>query len=146
MSKEAQTYDNHSRYHPIHHFFVGPLGLIVIVTSLIYCIIMLIKGTVTTPIILLFILSITSFLTGVIARINALSVQDRLIQSEEQFRHYLLTGELLNPGLTREQIIALRFASDKEFPELCKKAVKSKMKPDDIKKSIQEWRPDDYRV
>src|ERR1019366_5290714 len=50
-------------------------------------------------------------------------VQDRAIRAEENLRHYVLTGKLLDPRLKVSQIIALRFADDEEFVELTKRAV-----------------------
>lgn len=48
--------------------------------------------------------------------------------------------------LTEEQVIALRFASDKQFVELVDRAIVEHLSPDDIKKSIKMWRPDHHRV
>jgi len=45
-----------------------------------------------------------------------------------------LTRKLLDPHLTMNQIIALRFTSDKEFLSLCEKAANDGIAPDTIKK------------
>lgn len=81
-----------------------------------------------------------------LARTFALKAQDRAIRSEENLRHYVLTGRLLDPRLEVKQIIALRFASDGEMPDLAKRAAQDHLSPDDIKKSVKNWRPDTYRV
>jgi len=57
-----------------------------------------------------------------------------------------MTGKLLDRRLTVHQIIGLRFASDEEFVELAKKAAETGMSMDDIKKSVKNWRPDNYRA
>ncbi len=44
------------------------------------------------------------------------------------------------------QIIALRFASDAELPDLAKKAVEENMRSKDIKAAIKNWRPDYHRA
>lgn len=75
-------------------------------------------------------------------RYMVVKVQDRAIRAEENLRHFVLTGKLLPTGLTLKQIVGLRFASDAEFPELAKRALVEKLSRKDIKKSIQEWRPD----
>jgi hypothetical protein len=48
--------------------------------------------------------------------------------------------------LTEGQLIALRFASDAEVPALTEKALTEKLSRADIKKTIQTWRPDYWRV
>ena len=57
-----------------------------------------------------------------------------------------MTGKLLDARLQPLQIVALRFASDGEFVALAQKAAQDNMKPVDIKRAIQTWRADDYRV
>jgi Family of unknown function (DUF6526) len=80
------------------------------------------------------------------ARVFALKAQDRAIRAEENFRHYILTGKTFDKQIRLGQIIALRFASDEEFPALAKKAVEEKLAPKQIKQLIQNWRADYHRV
>jgi len=80
------------------------------------------------------------------ARVFALKAQDRAIRAEENFRHYILTGKPFDKLLRMGQIIALRFASDEEFPSLAKKAVAENLSQKQIKQAIQNWRADYYRV
>jgi hypothetical protein len=75
-----------------------------------------------------------------------LKAQDRAIRAEENLRHFVITGRLLDPGLNIRQIIALRFASDDEFVALAQRAVAGKMAPDAIKRAVKHWRADTYRV
>jgi hypothetical protein len=72
----------------------------------------------------------------------ALKVQDRAIRAEENLRHYVLTGKLLDKRLTLRQIVAVRFASDDEFPNLAREAAETGMKPKAIKQAVKTWRPD----
>jgi hypothetical protein len=81
-----------------------------------------------------------------LARIFALKAQDRAIRADENLRHFALTGKLLDPRLTVKQVVALRFAADAEFAALAVRAANESLSPDDIKKSIKSWRPDEYRV
>lgn len=76
----------------------------------------------------------------------ALKVQDRAIRGEEAFRYYLLTGKQLSKNLTVRQVVGLRFSSDEEFVELCDRAEKEKLSEKDIKKAINNWKPDTYRM
>jgi uncharacterized protein (DUF58 family) len=75
-----------------------------------------------------------------------LKAQDRAIRAEENLRHYVLAGKLLDHRLEINQIIALRFASDEEFVELAKKAVVEGLNNDAIKRAIKNWRADHYRA
>ena len=79
-------------------------------------------------------------------RAFALKAQDRAIRAEENLRYFILTGKRLDQRLTTAQIIALRFASDEEFPSLAQKALDDRMSPDAIKKSIRNWKADWHRV
>jgi hypothetical protein len=79
-------------------------------------------------------------------RIFALKAQDRAIRAEENFRHFILTGKPLPAGLRISQIIALRFASDSEFPTLAQKALNENLSNKQIKEHIVNWRADYYRV
>jgi hypothetical protein len=80
------------------------------------------------------------------ARSFALKAQDRAIRAEEALRHFILTGKPLDSRLTVAQVIALRFASDDEFPALTTRAAEHGTTPDEIKKSIKYWRADTDRV
>ena len=80
------------------------------------------------------------------ARTFALKAQDRAIRAEESIRHFILTGKPLDSRLEPLQIVALRFASDDEFPALATRAAEHNLKPDDIKKLVKYWRPDTYRA
>ena len=80
------------------------------------------------------------------SRTYALKAQDRAIRAEENLRHFVLTGKLLDPKLSVRQIIGLRFAADGEYLALCKRAADDNLSEDDIKKAVKNWRPDTYRA
>ena len=79
-------------------------------------------------------------------RIFALKAQDRAIRAEENLRHYVLTGKLLDSRLSVGQIAAVRFASDSEFADLAKQAAEKGMGAKEIKKAVKNWRADWHRV
>jgi uncharacterized protein DUF6526 len=91
-------------------------------------------------------LTVVSMFLYVFCRTFALKAQDRAIRAEEQLRHYVLTGKLLDSRLSVKQIVGLRFASDGEFVALAKRAADEHMEPDAIKKAVTVWRPDTYRA
>ena len=76
----------------------------------------------------------------------ALRAQDRAIRAEENLRHFILTAKPLDNRLRMGQIIALRFATDAEFPSLCQQAVEKSLAGTDIKKAIKTWRADHHRA
>lgn len=80
------------------------------------------------------------------ARGFALKAQDRAIKAEESLRHFILTGKALDERLSIKQIVALRFASNEEFPNLAQRAVSESMGNKEIKMEIKNWRADTYRV
>ena len=48
--------------------------------------------------------------------------------------------------LRKSQIVALRFASDEELPELMRRAVEESLSRTDIKKAVKNWVPDYHRT
>ncbi|UJF33931.1 DUF6526 family protein [Paenibacillus hexagrammi] len=145
-SKPEQNYNNHKQFVPIVHFFLMPLSLVTAIGSLVYAGLQIAGGNAVFASLLLLFLSIMMLLLILVSRSVGLKVQDRVIRTEEDLRHYKLTGRWIDPSLTIPQLIALRFASDEEFPPLCEQAVKENLKPDAIKRSIRSWRADHQRV
>ncbi len=140
----SQNLANHKRYHPLLHFIILPLSLVGLVLAAIGLLNTSSENLITS--ILLTLAFFLLFCIAGIARMYSLKVQDRVIRNEENFRHFVLTGKPLDPQLRIGQIVALRFASDAEFPELAKRASTEKLRSSEIKKAIQQWRPDTYRV
>ncbi len=84
------------------------------------------------------------------ARSFPLKAQDRVIRLEEQLRLTRLLPDDLRgrvDELSPRQLIALRFASDAEAPELVRWVLTEKVTDTKlIKQRIRAWRPDTYRV
>jgi hypothetical protein len=141
-----QNYANHRQYVPLFHYVLFSLMLLTFIGS---CVNLykslgdhqrLYSASLIT--VLTFIVIALSFF----ARIFALKAQDRAIRAEEQLRHYVLTGKLLDPRLTVRQIVGLRFASDEEFVGLARRAAEEGLAEDAIKQAVKHWRADRYRV
>ncbi len=75
-----------------------------------------------------------------------LKAQDKAIRAEENLRHFILTGRPLDSRLVLGQVVALRFASDEEFPGLAQRAADEQLSNNAIKKEIKNWRPDLHRA
>jgi hypothetical protein len=145
--KTPQTYANHRRHWiPGYHFVLSSL---------------LILGTIIAGINALrhlpnhggFVSAILiedSFACGLFffwyTRQFPLKAQDRAIRAEENLRHYVLTGKLLDKRINMRQTTALRFAPDEEFVQLANKAAEEGLSPDEIKKAVVEWRADHHRA
>jgi len=95
-------------------------------------------------------LSVILILMALVSRLQPLKAQDRVIRLEERLRY----KEILSPDLAEKasnldvrQIIALRFASDEELPDLVQQVLDGKLTSQkEIKMAIKNWRPDHHRV
>ena len=148
---KPQTFANHTRWDPLYHFFVLPVFVLGLLLTLIHFFAHITHGDLRDHIhaFLLILLAIALLLLVFKLRLYALKVQDRIIRLEERLRLSQLLPEPLRsriPELTVAQLVALRFASDAEIPKLVERTLKENLSRADIKKSIQNWRPDNWRV
>ena len=149
--KTPQTYANHTRLDPPFHFFLLPVFALGVVLSLIHFFYHLRESDMRDNFhsFLLIVLAVAMLTLAFKVRLYSLKVQDRVIRLEERLRLTQLLSEPLRsriPELTEGQLIGLRFASDAEVPKLVERTLNEKLKRKDIKKSIQNWRPDYWRV
>ncbi len=82
-------------------------------------------------------------------RTYALKAQDRVIRLEERMRMERLLPDDLKARileLRESQLVGLRFASDGELADRVREALNEKLGNEEIKKRIQTWRADDFRV
>jgi hypothetical protein len=141
---KPQSHANHARLDPPFHFVLAPLGVAAIILS----IILLVRHSRMAST-LWVVLAIGFFLVTFKTRGYALKVQDRVIRLEERLRLAMLLPEAARPRiaeLTESQLVALRFASDAELPALALRALNEGLTNKQIKSSIQNWRPDYFRV
>jgi|SRR5215471_4451317 len=140
----TQSYANYKRRHVPFHFFVIP----VLITNLILALVYLVRhpGLAAAW---MAVLSVALLTLAFLARINPIKVQNRLIRLEERMRLTTLLSETLQARiseLNEKQLIALRFASDAEIPRLVEETLRENLGPKEIRRRIQNWRPDFYRV
>jgi len=146
-----QTYANHTRFDPAFHFFLVPVFGLGLILSLIHFFYHFRESDLRDNIhSFLLILLAVAFVTAILKmRLYSLKVQDRIIRLEERLRLMQLLAEPLRsriPELTEDQLIGIRFASDAEVPNLVERSLNEKLSRKDIKKAIQNWRADYWRV
>jgi hypothetical protein len=141
-----QNYANHARFDLGYHRILFPLLAITLIGAGVNLATSIGDHERLYSASLILVLSGCLIAVCLYARIFPLKAQDRAIKAEENLRHFVLTGKLLDPRLSVTQIVALRFASDGEFPTLAARAAESGLAPKDIKQSIKNWRADEYRV
>jgi membrane protein YdbS with pleckstrin-like domain len=141
-----QTYATHRQLVPMYHVVTFFLLVAILIGSAVNLWRTIGSGASPYSASLILALTVAVFFVYVYSRVFALKAQDRAIRAEEQLRHYVLTGALLDRRLTVRQIVGLRFASDAEFVALAKRAAEDNMEPEAIKKAVKAWRPDSYRA
>jgi hypothetical protein len=148
---KPQNLANHTRWDPPFHFYVIPIFVVALIMTLVHFFAHITHGDLRDHIhaFLLILLAVACLLLVFKVRLYSLKVQDRVIRLEERLRLTQLLSEPLRsriPELTEDQLCGLRFASDAEIPKLVERTLNEKLKRGDIKKAIQNWRPDYWRV
>jgi hypothetical protein len=141
---QEQNYQNHTRYIPAYHFITSGALLVLLIGSIINLCTSTEENLYSASLIVMSTIVMIPLYWWV--RSFALKAQDRAIRAEENFRHFILTGSPLPQGLGMGQVVALRFASDAEFPGLAVRAINEKISGNEIKQAIQNWRADHYRA
>lgn len=141
----TQNFENHTRLVPIFHQVTLPL----LALNFLWSIYVLVRIHSLASVVAL-LLAIALILLALSARMFANTVQDRVIRLEMRLR----MREVLPPDLRARipefqvvQLIALRFASDAELPDLARKVLEEKLTDGKaIKKLIRDWQPDFLRA
>ena len=145
MAEAAQTYQTHRKFVPLFHYVTLPILLVNMLIAGYYAV-----RAPGLPSVWALLMGVALFLGALFGRAFALAAQDRVIRLEERMR----MREILPPELkarigefSRAQLIALRFASDAELPELAAAVLRDNLqKRDDIKKLVKQWRTDDHQL
>lgn len=143
---ETQSYKNHGQIVFLYHRVLTLVLVLILVGSVVNLTKSWGDSTRFYSASLIVALTVAAILLFVFVRVFPLKAQDRAIRAEEQLRHYVLTGKLLDSRLTMRQIVALRFASDAELASLAQRAIDQSLSPDAIKREVKQWRADTYRV
>jgi hypothetical protein len=146
MADREQTYKNHTRLLPPFHFFVLPALLANVVYTGRH---LVTRGmSITTG--WEFVVAVALMLGMLLSRVQALAAQDRVIRLEMRMKlQQVLPADLQSKigDLSTRQLVALRFASDAELPELVRGVLSGKLsKTKEIKLQIKNWQADWQRV
>jgi Family of unknown function (DUF6526) len=146
---QAQNYENHKKFTPLHHFVQLPLTLLLTIWFAFEAV----SNKEVAIQKIWFALTLIGFsviLLSILTRMHyGFMMQNRIIRLEMRYRYYRLTQqpfEELEKKLTNGQIMALRFAPDEELIALIEKAIAEKLTPDSIKRQVQQWQGDYMRV
>jgi len=145
MANSIQTYQNHSRFLPAFHFFVLPVLFVNLILAIRHLWLM---PTMSTAWGVVFAAGLV--MLGLLSRVQAISVQDRVIRLEMRLRlQQLLPPDLQGRirELTPRQLIAMRFASDEEMPELAREVLAGNLSTTKaIKMHVKNWQGDFLRA
>lgn len=144
VERQPQNYANHRRVIPLYH--VATFGALAV--NLIWRLVQAVRlPSWAAGIDLLLALGLFGLFSY--ARIFALAVQDRVIRLEMRLRLMGILPADLKPRideLTRDQFVALRFASDAEMADLLREVLTNNITDrDEIKRRIKNWQPDYVR-
>lgn len=145
MAEKGQTYKNHAALRPPFHFFVIPVLLLNALNQIRH---LWLNPNFTTAFALL--VAVALLMLGLMSRVMTLTVQDRVIRLEMRLRlRDCLPADLHNRinDLTPKQLVALRFASDAELPDLVRDVLAGKLGAQkEIKMRVKNWQADYLRA
>jgi hypothetical protein len=148
----SQNLANHRRFVPLHHFVSSLILLLNLVWACyrLYHALRMPGRFVLADSLVQLLVAIALILMWVHLRSFPLTLQDRLIRLEMRLRLAQLLPEDLRgrvSELSVGQLVALRFASDRELPELTRKVLDEHITGGDaIKRQIHDWQGDYLRV
>jgi hypothetical protein len=143
---EEQSFKNHAKFVPAYHFVLSGLLLLTFIASLVNLYYAWGDPGREYDAALIVAILVALFIVFIFMRTFPLKAQDRAIRAEEGLRYFILTGKRMDPRLTMQQIIGLRFASDGELPQLAQKAADENLSSKAIKQMVKNWRPDHDRL
>jgi hypothetical protein len=142
---QPQSFENHAKFVPAYHLVAFGIFAINLFWS-IYRVI----HQFSAQAVMSLLLAVGFLLLFFYARVFALAVQDRVIRLEMQLRLQRMLPADLQPRIPEfglAQLIALRFASDRELPDLARRVLDEKLSDRKaIKKMVKDWQPDLLRA
>ena len=145
MADAVQSYQKHARWLPGFHFFAIPVLLVNVLNEMRH-----LWMDPTRHFAFQVIVAAALLTAAFLSRVQALTVQDRVIRLEMRLRLRGILPADLQPNietLTHGQLVAMRFASDAEMAELVRDVLAGKLSTSkDIKTRIKSWQADLLRA
>jgi len=145
MADRVQNYKNHTRLLAPFHLFVVPVLLVNVLVEFRHVYLVPSRHFAWTLVVAIALLTL-----AFVSRIQALTVQDRVIRLEMRQRlSQCLPPELRGriSDLSHRQLVALRFASDAELASLVRDVLDGKLATGkEIKMRVKEWQADWLRA
>jgi hypothetical protein len=145
MSDKVQSFKSHTRWNIMYHWVASPIMLLNVYVAVRHA--MHVGGRYAWWNV---VFALGLFALTWTARAMAITVQDRLIRLEMRLRLRELLPASMHADILRlnvKQMVALRFASDGELPELVQRVLKGEfVKDSDIKAAIKDWQADWVRA
>jgi hypothetical protein len=141
----TQNFSNHAKFVPLFHFVAVPILAANFVAAAWRAIRQ--PGCETTLAVLV---AAALLITIFLARVFALRVQDRVIRVEMRLRLRELLPPDLQPRISEfrtGQLVALRFAGDRELPALARRVLDEGLEDRKaIKQMVVDWQADHLRA
>jgi hypothetical protein len=145
MSAQPQNYKNHFRWFPPYHFVLLPVLLANVINEGRH----LVLGP-SGHALWSVVMAAALLAMAVLGRVQTLAVQDRVIRLEMRERFARVLPQEMRAearGLSRSQLVALRFAGDAELPDLVRDVLAGNLPTQKaIKLRIRDWQADDLRA
>jgi hypothetical protein len=145
MAEPQQSLKNHVRMIPAYHYFIFGAFAINLILS-----VMDLFGAPSLRTVAGVLTAAALIVLAFYARVFALKAQDRVIRLEMRLRMKELLPPALQPRVsefTAGQLVAMRFASDAELPDLAAKVLAGNVQDKKaIKGMIKNWQADYLRV
>ena len=144
MPQTSQSYDNHTQRQPLYLAVYAVFGADLVWT---------VRAAMQAPnwtTILGVLTALALIVLAFYARLFALTVQDRVIRLEMRLRLRELLPAALHSRIgefSKGQLVAMRFAGDKELPAIAEQVLRDKIQDRKaIKQMIKDWQADFLRV
>ncbi|MFV8334300.1 DUF6526 family protein [Flavobacterium sp. GSP14] len=143
---KTQSYKNHIRFYPPHHFIYYPIILAFLSFSIYFAFTtedVIVWSFLSAIFVVLFCLAF------MLRQHYALTLQNRIVRLELRYRYLATTAERFEKfenQLNDDQLFALRFVPDEELQNLVERALHENLTGKDIKKAIVNWKADHERV